>query len=223
VTSANTTIGGARPLAILIAVIGWAAVWLQFYLSLRLALAGGGTPGRALLMYFGYFTVLTNWLVCLAVTWPLLAPASAPGRFFVRPAAIGWVTVSIAFVGIAYHLLLRRVWQPQGLQWLANGLLHYATPTLFAIYSLMVLRGVRLRWTAPLWWSVYLVLYFVYALIRGALIGSYPYGFIDVSLLGYVNVLRNGCFLLVAFLLLGYVLTLVWRVGAKRDGPNGLS
>jgi hypothetical protein len=130
------------------------------------------------------------------------------------------VTASIVFVGIAYHVLLRRVWQPQGVQWVANALLHYATPILFVIYSLVVLRGVGVRWTAPLWWSLYLVLYFIYALVRGALIGSYPYGFIDVSALGYVHVLRNGCFLLVAFLMLSYLLTLAWRLGAgsRRSG-----
>ncbi|GFZ91605.1 Pr6Pr family membrane protein [Dyella caseinilytica] len=216
-TSANTINGKLRPLAILIAVTGWAAVLLQLYLSMHTALAGGGTLGWGLVMYSGYFTVLTNWLVCLVVTWPLLAPTSAGGRFFVRPMVIGWVTVSIVFVGIAYHLLLRQIWQPQGLYWVANALLHYATPILFTIYSLIVLRGVRLRWTAPWWWSVYLVFYFVYALIRGALIGSYPYGFIDVSMLGYAATVRNGCFLLVAFLLLGYLLMLVWRVGSRRE------
>ena len=215
-TSENTINGGARLLAALIAVTGWVAVLLQLYLSFRLTLANGGTLGRALVMYFGYFTVLTNWLVCVAATWPLLAPTSAPGRFFVRPMVIGWVTASIVFVGIAYYVLLRHVWQPQGLHWVSNALLHYAIPILFVIYSLIVLRGVSLRWTAPLWWSIYMVLYFTYALIRGALIGSYPYGFIDVSVLGDAAAIRNGCFLLLAFLGLSYLLILIWRVGARR-------
>ena len=213
-----TTINGkARPLAALIAVIAWAAILLQLYLSLSYAAASGKTVGQGLVMYFGFFTVLTNLLVCLAATWPLVAPASVPGRFFARPVAIGWVAASIAFVGIAYYVLLRHVWHPQGLQLLADVLLHYVSPILFVIYSLVVLRGVALRWTAPLWWSLYLAVYFVYVLIRGAIIGSYPYGFIDASKLGYAIALRNGIFLLVAFLLLAYVLMLIWRIGAKRS------
>lgn len=212
----HTINGKARLLAILIAVVGWIAVLLQLYLSIRLAGANGRGLGWALLMYFGYFTVLTNWLVCLAVTWPLAAPDSAGGRFFARPAVIGGVTAGILFVGIAYHLLLRRIWQPQGLHWVANALLHYATPILFLLYSLVMLRGIALRWTTPLWWSGYLLIYFVYALVRGAMIGSYPYGFIDVSVLGYAATLRNGCFLLLAFLLLGYLLLGVWRLGIRR-------
>ncbi|GLQ98484.1 Pr6Pr family membrane protein [Dyella mobilis] len=206
----------ARPLLALIAILGWVAVLLQLYLSMRYAAGNGKSLGQGLVIYFGFFTVLTNWLVCVAVTLPLLAPSSAPGRFFVRPAAVGWITASIAFVGIAYYVLLRHVWQPQGLQLVADVLLHYAVPILVLIYSLAALRGMALRWTAPLWWSLYLVAYFVYVLIRGVLIGTYPYGFVDVSLLGYALVMRNACFLLVAFWLLAYVLVLAWRLG-KRD------
>jgi hypothetical protein len=214
--SANVTNGKARPLAILIALTGWVAVFLQLYLSTRLSLANGRTIGWALVAYFGYFTVLTNWLVCFAMTWPWVAPSSVPGQFFARPVTIGWVTASIVFVGIGYHFLLYQPGQLHGLHRLANALLHYATPILCAIYSLIVLRGVRLRWTAPWWWAIYLALYFAYVLIRGGLIGIYPYAFIDVSQLGYLAAVRNACLLLVAFLVLSYLLIAVWRVGGKR-------
>ncbi|MBE1160285.1 Pr6Pr family membrane protein [Dyella acidiphila] len=213
----HTLNGKTRWLAVLIALAGWSGLLLQWYLLQRAAQTDGRGIGQLLVAYFGYFTILTNLLVCAAVSWPLAAPTSAPGRFFLRPAAIGWVTASIVFVGLAYHLLLRRIWQPQGLHWVANTLLHYVTPGLFVIYSLAMLRGIALRWTAPLWWSGYLVAYFVYALVRGALIGSYPYGFIDVAALGYAVTIRNGCFLLLAFLLLGYVLIGAWRLGSRRS------
>jgi hypothetical protein len=206
----------SRPMAALVAAVGWFALLLQLYLSLRFALANGETPAQGLVSYFGYFTVLTNLLVSLATTLPLLAPSSAPGRFFAGSMAIGWVAASIAFVGVAYYVLLRHVWQPQGLQLVADVLLHYATPILFVVYSLIVLRGLALRWAAPLWWSIYPMLYFAYALLRGALIGRYPYAFIDVSMLGYATTLRNACLLLVAFLMLAYLLILVWRRGLGR-------
>ncbi|GAB2580614.1 Pr6Pr family membrane protein [Dyella jejuensis] len=212
----NKKHAGSTPLLALIALVAWIAVLLQLYLSLRFAIGSGRTVGQGLVMYFGFFTVLTNMLVCLAATCPLLAPASAPGRFFGRPATIGWVAASIAFVGIAYYMLLRHVWQPQGLQWLADVLLHYVTPILFVVYSNLALRGIALRWTAPWWWSIYLAVYFVYVLVRGAVIGSYPYGFIDVSKLGYAVAVRNGGFLLLAFWIVSYLLLLLWRVGPRR-------
>ena len=217
----NTARARGRALAALIAIIAWIAVLLQLYLSLGYAAASGKSVGEALVNYFGFFTVLTNLLVCLATTLPLVAPASALGRFFARPVAIGWVTASIAFVGIAYYLLLRHVWAPQGLQLVADVLLHYVVPILFVIYSLARLRGTALRWTAPWWWCLYLAVYFVYVLVRGAIAGAYPYGFIDASKLGYATTLRNGCFLLVAFLVLAYALLLVWRVGATSINPPG--
>jgi hypothetical protein len=85
---------------------------------------------------------------------------------------------------------------------------------------MLVLRGCALRWTAPLWWSIYLAIYFVYVLLRGALLGHYPYGFIDASALGYAVTLRNGFFLLIAFVLLAYLLMVAWRMSTGRHAST---
>lgn len=201
----------ARTLVALIAVVAWFGVFLQLYLSLRLTDAMGMGTSLGLAIYLGYFTVLTNLLVGVAAALPLLAPSSAAAGFFVRPATVGWVTASIAFVGMAYFVLLRHVWNPQGLQLLADVLMHYVVPALCVIYSVIALRRAPLRWTLPLWWSLYPAAYFFYVLVRGVVIGHYPYRFIDVSQLGYALVLRNAVALLAAFLGLSYVLMLVWR------------
>lgn len=205
----------SRPLATLIAITAWFGVGLQCWLSLRLTQAMGMTTVQGLAMYLGYFTVLTNILVSVAVTWPLAFPLSPAGKFFARPAAIGGVTASIAFVGLAYFVLLRHVWNPQGWQLVADVLMHYVVPTLVLIYSLMAIRQATLPWTAPLRWSLYPIAYFVYVLIRGTYIGRYPYDFIDVSRLGYAVTLRNAAGLLLAFLTLAYALVLIWRLQAR--------
>lgn len=208
-------------LAALIALVAWLGVALQLWLSFRLTRAMGMTTLQGLAIYLGYFTVLTNILVGIAVTWPLALPSSAWGRFFARPFAMGGVTVSIAFVGAAYFALLRHIWNPQGWQLVADVLMHYVVPSLMLIYSVMALRHARLSWTAPLGWSLYPMVYFVYVLVRGTLMGRYPYGFIDVSQLGYAITLRNAVFLLIAFLLLAYALMLIWRVDPRRLTPPG--
>jgi hypothetical protein len=213
----RTSVDGSRPLAALIAFVAWCGVVLQLCLSLRLTDARGMSTLQGLAIYLGYFTVLTNILVAVAVTWPAALPATAPGRFFTQPAVIGWVASSIAFVGVAYFVLLRHVWNPQGLQLLADVLMHYIVPALVVLYSVIALRRTTLRWTAPLWWSLYPVIYFVYVLVRGALMGRYPYHFIDVSQLGYALTLRNALALWVAFLVLAYVLLLLWRVAQGRQ------
>ena len=207
----SASIERSRPLAALIAFAAWFGVVLQLYLSLRMTGSMGMDTAQGLAIYFGYFTVLTNILVGLAVCWPIALPHTTLGRFFVRPAAIGWVAASIAFVGVAYFMLLRHVWNPHGLQLLADVLMHYIVPALVLIHSGIALRHTALRWTAPLWWSLYPVIYFVYVLLRGALMGRYPYHFIDVSQLGYALTLRNAAMLWLAFLMLSYVLMLLWR------------
>jgi hypothetical protein len=58
------------------------------------------------------------------------------------------------------------------------------------------------RW-APLAWCIYPLIYIAYALARGALLGSYPYHFIDVTSLGYSHVLLNSLGLLLVFGVLG--------------------
>lgn len=202
----------AKPLAVLIAVVAWFAVSLQWYVWLGLAHAMGMSTLQGLAMYLGYFTILTNLLVGVTMVLPLLSPASAGGGFFARPMVLGGVTASIAFVGLAYFVLLRHVWHPQGLRLLGDVLLHYVVPTLVVIHSMIVLRGRVMRWTAPLWWSLYLVAYFVYVLVRGAYLGRYPYPFIDLSRLGYALTLRNAVMLWLAFLGLSYVLMALWQV-----------
>lgn len=207
----SASIARGKPLAVLIALLAWFGVGLQLYLSLHLTDSMGMTTAQGLVIYFGYFTVLTNILVGMATTWPLVLSASALGRFFAQPMAIGWVVASIAFVGVSYFVLLRHVWNPQGLQLVADVLMHYVVPALVVVYSLFALRRVTLRWTAPLWWSLYPVIYFAYVLVRGAIIGRYPYHFIDASQLGYALTLRNAVGLWVAFLVLAYLLMLLWR------------
>ena len=112
----------------------WCGVLLQLYLSLDSAIAHGTGVVAGLVSYFGYFTIVTNLLVCISLTTPLIAPASSPGRFFARSDVTAGVATSIVFVGLAYHVLLRNVWNPQGLNLIANDLLHYITPIFFLAY-----------------------------------------------------------------------------------------
>jgi hypothetical protein len=197
-----------RVYAIVALLVAWGGVLLQCYLSLKLAAETGQGLTAGLISFFGFFTVLTNILVCFAFTFPVIAKRTAAGQFFANPFAVAGVATSIAFVGISYHLLLRNVWNPQGAQLFANVLLHYVTPALFVIYWLLFWRRGSLQWRDALAWALYPTAYFVYALVRGHIIGSYPYGFIDVSVIGFQRTLINAIALLCVFILLG--LLTVW-------------
>jgi hypothetical protein len=201
-----------RAAVIALAVLAWAGVLLQLYLSLYSSIENGKGLVSGLVGYFGYFTILTNLLVCICLTATLIAPASAPGRFFARSDVTAGVATSIVFVGIAYHVLLRNAWNPQGLNIVSNDLLHYVTPTLFLAYWWFYFPKGALRWSYPLIWGLYPTAYLIYSLIRGLLIGSYPYGFIDPSAIGYQQTMLNSIGLLIAFIAIGMILTALGRV-----------
>jgi hypothetical protein len=195
-----------------LAALGWFGLLLQFFLTVHANVEDGKGALWGVVVYLGYFTILTNLLVCLALTLPLVSPASAGGRFFARSDVNACVATSIVFVALAYHFLLRNLWHPQGLSLVADTLLHYVTPVLFLLYWWFAFPKGALRWSYPFIWGLYPTAYLAYSLIRGAIIGNYPYGFIDPKAIGYQKTLINGVGLLVVFFVLGLVLVALGRV-----------
>jgi hypothetical protein len=192
---------------IALALLAWAGVMLQFGLTLELTRSSGLAAGFGI--FFGYFTILTNIFVALATTAAALTatsaarPLGAPGGWLARRSVLGCATTAILLVGITYHLLLRELWSPTGLQWLADVDLHYVVPAA-ALLHWAVSRGARLPPTAPLLWCAYPAAYLAYALLRGAWLGSYPYPFIDAAAIGYPRVALNSAGLLALYIALGY-------------------
>ena len=209
------------PVLITLAVISWAGLLLQFWLSINLALANGKTVGDGVVGFFGYFTVLTNLFVALTATLPFIAGSNRLGRWFGNPMVLGSAVTSILMVSITYHFLLRNVWQTQGLQLLADIVLHYVVPLLSLLYWLIFPPRFGLGILAPLAWCLYPLLYFVYVFVRGELLGSYPYYFIDVTSIGYRQAMLNSFGLLVAFVALGAaVLTIATLRNRFRSPPS---
>jgi hypothetical protein len=201
-----------RWFSIVVAAIAWFAVLLQCYLTLATTVQNGRSIGAGVISFLGYFTVITNLLIGISLTLPLAAPESRLGKFFLRPDIMTCVATSILFVGLSYHFLLRNVWHPQGLHLLANDLLHYVIPVLYLIYWWLLVPKTALRWSQPFIWGVYPGAYLVYALIRGLFLGTYPYGFIDVSVIGYQRTMLNAFGLLFVFFVLGLLLVTTSRL-----------
>jgi hypothetical protein len=202
----------SKALVITLALLAWFGVLLQLFVTLHSTVQSGKSVAGGIVSFLGYFTILTNLLVCIALTMPLATPASAAGRFFSRSDVTAGVATSIVFVSLAYHFLLRNTWNPQGLQWVADVLLHYVMPALYLTYWWFNFPKGALRWTYPLYWSLYPTVYMVYVLIRGRVIGSYPYGFIDPIAIGYQRTMINAAGLLLGFIMLGLVLVAVGRI-----------
>lgn len=202
---------GQRGLVGLAAACGWFALGLQLYLVLWSRWENQASLLGALVHFFSYFTVLTNTLVACVLTCHVTRSDVRVRRWFLHPAVSSGVAVSIVVVGVSFSLLLRHLWQVEGWQWLANELLHDVMPVVFVLYwALCVPKGHLRLWHVAAW-ALYPVLFFAYSLMRGALIGVYPYPFIDVAKLGMAQVWLNALGVLAGFVLCALVVVGVDR------------
>lgn len=210
-----------RPLIALAAGLGWLAVGTQFVLSVRSGIANGHGAWHGVVEYFGYFTLLTNILCAAILTAFATATVSGLGRALRRPAVVTTAATSIIVVGVVYHLLLASTWDPQGIDLVIDTLLHTVNPLLFVlVWTRLVPRGAVRIADAPLA-ATYMAGYAAYILVRGELVGRYPYPFIDVTQLGYPLALRNAALLGLAFVALSAAMVGVNRVlGAPRTSES---
>jgi hypothetical protein len=198
------------------AALGWIALVLQFYITFTTSLANGKSAAQAIVLYFSFFTILTNLLVALVLTSSVRAPDSSWGRFFSRPVVASGTAAYIVIVGVTYSLLLRETWDPTGLQKIADFLLHDLIPVLYVAYWTLFVAKETLRWRNLVTWLAYPLVYVTFVLVRGAATGVYPYPFLDAGNLGYLRVLANAIGLLVAFLVTGSLVVAIGRWMARR-------
>lgn len=182
----------ARIAAAAVALAAWAGLAVQFDATF----AGAGSVTATLWILLRFFTVITNLLVALSMSWLAL------GRRL-SPFIIGGLTLAILLVGIVHALLLSGLLELSGGARLADTLLHKVTPVLMPGWWLLFAPKGGLGWRDPAWWSLYPLAYFAYALLRGAGEGRYAYPFIDVAALGLGQVLVNALLIAAAFLLAG--------------------
>jgi len=200
-----------RPYAGVSALLGWFAIALQFYLMFVARLADGRSLVGGVIYLLSFFTILTNAFVATAFSLQVVGRSTRAARFFGRPSVATGIAASIVLVDIAYSLLLRHLWNPQGLRLLSDHLLHDVLPLVYLGFWWRFVAMGRFGLTDMLRWAIYPVLYFIYVLVRGALFGLYPYPFVDVGQWGYPRVLVNA-----AAILLGFVVISGLLIGLDR-------
>lgn len=180
-----------RVFAFVIAMTALTALITQYVVSAELM----GSPGPTTVIWrmAGYFTVLTNTLVVL--TFARMAITDQRNG----PVWIGGLALWICAVGAVYHTVLAGLWKPEGLAWWADQGLHTVVPLLVLIWWLGFAAKTGLRFYNAFMWLAWPVVYCVYALVRGAASGFYPYPFIDVATFGTGQVAMNIAMLILAF------------------------
>ncbi len=198
-----------RIIAIIGALLGWFGLVLQLGLLVE---PMGGWP-QAIWRFLGYFTLLTNIWVALVFTHAAFRPASRTGLGGAR--MVFSATVSIVLVGIVYAVALRGLWQPQGLDAVADNILHVAIPIVSFIFLLVSAAG-PISWKAALWSLVWPLAYFAYAMARGAFDGWYAYWFLNPSEQSLADLAISIGLLLLGVLVLAQILAGLTRLCAGR-------
>ena len=198
-----------RIAAALVAIVCWAGLAIQFSATY----AAHPDIAATLWILARFFTVLTNLALAVVTTW--IAVGGRPSAML-----LGGLTLAILLVGVVYASLLAGLHELRGPALVADILLHKVSPILMALWWLLFAPRNKLRWNAPLWWTAYPLLYFAYVLARGAEDGKYPYPFLDVGKLGWLQTALNAGGIAMAFILAGFLLVWIdrWRpLGSGRS------
>lgn len=202
--------GPARTWFAVTAAVATAALLVQLVLVLT---GDDGGPATRVVRFLSYFTIESNILV--AVVCGLLArdPSRDSGRL--RAAHLDSV-LCITVTGLVYVSVLRGTVEREGLDFATDIVFHYIVP-LLALLG-WVLFGPHGRWSPRTLRSAlaFPVLYLAWTLLRGALVGEYPYPFIDVAALGYPRALGNAVAVTALFAVLSWLLLLADRRLAGR-------
>ena len=153
--------------------------------------------------YFSYFTNLSN--VFLSVVFLVGAAfliqrrEPTPTGEIIRGASVA----AIIIVGIVYGVLLSGEDLGHLMPWV-NVVLHIVTPLAGIADWLLLPPKHTLRYQQLGYWLIYPLAYIIYALIRGAIVGFYPYFFVNPALAGGYGGVALYCLgVFVTFLVVG--------------------
>ena len=188
---------------LIFAVVALTAVAVQFT-TVTLA------KGHSVPNFFSYFTNLSNIIISLVFIISAVNLARSREPRAVDTAIRGGAVVYIAFVGLVFNTLLRDTDLGDLIPWV-NVALHMLLPIVAIIDWLVWPPRRPLAFRLTFVWMIFPALYVAYSLIRGALIGFYPYPFFNPAVSGgYPGVAAYCAVMLVGFFVLA---TLVWWLG----------
>ncbi len=150
----------------------------------------------SLIWFFTYFTHLSNLglvLVYVAVLsgWRGLSWLATPR----------WMALMggyILLVMIYYHVALSGLYTFEGPMLVSTITLHYVAPVYYLLWWGLFAPHGRLRFTEIGWMLVPGLTYVAWALVRGAVVGEYPYDILDAGKFGYLTVAIGVAALLLA-------------------------
>ncbi|SEN32318.1 hypothetical protein SAMN02800694_3183 [Luteibacter sp. UNCMF331Sha3.1] len=202
--------------AIVVAAVAWPALMLQYWL-----MVWSGPLGEVTLRFFSFFTILSNVMVGLVAAAAATGGNLAPLRWLRGPRIRGLAALCIGVTCFIYATILASQWHPLGPQLIADRALHYVVPVLYLVWWVSLLPHGALAWRDALRWLAFPLAFIVWTFARGAIVGEYPYPFLDVGRLGYPAVLVNSCMVAGLFVVFGTMLVAADRALGPRGSTMG--
>lgn len=194
-------------------------VAVALVIQLGLILTGGPDPntgeavasvgiGTRMIQTLSYFTIQSNILV-LIVAISLVIDPDRDGRLWrvLRLDALLGITIT----GLVFDLVLIRYVDPTGWQLVATIGFHYIAPWATLLGWLLFGPRPRIDRRTVAWAFLWPMAWIAYTFARGALVGWYPYPFLDVVDIGYVASIRNTGFVLAVAIVLVAVFMVIDR------------
>jgi hypothetical protein len=230
VAETTRTPSTGRPWFAINAVVAWFGLVVQLVLSATgmypttqtvLSQLGPGNPlGAAgalprIIDYLSYFTIWSNIVVALVLTALASNPKrDTPAFRVLRLDALLMITIT----GIVYAVILAPNAELRGWEVLANSFIHIITPIVTVLVWLVAGPRGWIRWSTIAKAMILPLVWLAYTLVRGAVIGAYPYPFIDVVRLGYGQVAINVGAIVVFAVVLGAILLGIDALLSRRRG-----
>lgn len=202
-----------KTLAIFLVSITWFSVIAQYVLMMENRIT---TILESTIRFFSFFTILTNTLVAVYFTYILLKKRSITIKLFDYPGCLTAITVYIFIVGLVYQVVLRKLWDPDGLQMIVDESLHTVIPLLVVLYWGFYENKALLKWRSIPRWLLYPLVYLIYIMLRGYFSGFYPYPFINLAQLDSTEVLINILILVLIFIVFSVLFTAIGKYTLKN-------
>lgn len=196
----------------LFSILCWLTIIVQFTVMIQNRVA---SLLETIIRFFTFFTILSNIVVALVFTMILIKP-KGNFAFFLKPSNQTAIAVYIFVVGFVYNLILRFLWQPQGIQRIVDEMLHTIIPLYYIFYWYFKINTKSIRWKSFIKWLIFPFAYLVLIMIRGQFSKYYPYPFINVASLGFNKVVINIVLLILFFGVVALIFISVAKFKNKR-------
>jgi hypothetical protein len=198
-------------LIFIVSVIGFVAYFVQMYFTLSKKFAEGFLFLYSFNHYMSYFTIIINLSLSFLLFFYSVMPNSKISQWFKKATVNGAACLYILIVGIIYYALLAKDVHTVGAEFVVGHIMHAFMPLAYLYFWFSHFRTSSLRYIDGVRWLSFPFVYFVYLMIRGEIIGKYPYFFVDVAKFGVLMVTGFATVILLFFLLIGSVLIYIDR------------